>query len=200
MKPTTILLFCIAFMQNIIIFSQENLTDSKGLKQGTWIYSKTDTVTSNVMLVRSENTAATQKAPEKKAMKFVLESGNYIDNKRNGDWVINYYKKGEPDNYKIYSVTYSNDSIKKIVSYYRDGKVKADISYQNNEPIGPFKVYYPDGQVHYEGSALKGVVFFKGTEYYISAGSYYNRPKNCNKQVLEKENIDIKTLLANHLK
>jgi antitoxin component YwqK of YwqJK toxin-antitoxin module len=180
----------------INVLSQTNTTDNKGMKQGNWVYTTTDTVKPSVVLIRSDNTSASQKAPEKRVMTFVLENGNYTDNKRNGEWIINYYKKGEPDNYKLYTVTFRNDSIIRIVSVFRDGKVKGDISYLNNEPIGTFKIYYPDGQIKADGVALKGAPFFKGTEYYTSAGSYYNRPKNFNKELLEKENVNIKSILV----
>jgi hypothetical protein len=69
-----------------------NLTDSKGLKQGRWIHTKTDF------------------APEDSIYKGV-EEGSYKNGKRDGVWSVTIYKFGSQS---TYTVLYRNGTLQKL--------------------------------------------------------------------------------------
>ena len=148
-----------------------NYVDSRGKKQGNWIYYKYDTVfliTDTIPLPRdNNNTVNVQSDPinwdslhmDTLINKYVHKRGSFRNDKKTGIW-------------KIYTDRY----------YYTDhqniepGVIKYEIPFKNDKINGTVKTYYPTGSMKSELNFVKGIITGE-IKYYDKTGFLKYRGK-----------------------
>lgn len=160
--------FCI----NYITYQDDkiNQKDSKGRKEGKWIYYGKD------------------RPQEGYPIEGKVEEGYYKEDRKEGVW-IKYHNDGVTPRLKgvyvnnrpkgSYTKFYANGKIKEIGSFeknqyedslkrfHENGELEYEAKYnENGKEQGKVKFYYPNGQIEFEYTAQNGITTGKATRYY----------------------------------
>ena len=105
-----------------------NIIDGNNLKQGHWIYYND-----------------VKKLPDYRPNQKV-EEGDYIDNRKNGNWIAYY------SNDKVkHELTYQNNRPNGYaIFYHKNGNKSEEGIWKNNKWVGEYKYYYENGQIAYD--------------------------------------------------
>lgn len=193
MRIIIILLFISSFIIHPnSIFGQSSFPDSvnnivNGLKEGYWqtfkkfyvIIRKYD-ITCSVQITEDSieyNSVKPDKNTDLDQIYCLNKEGFFINGKKNGIW--KYYNCSKDFNYNprnnnkdtikgklLYQLIFTEDSINGILtSFFPTGKIKSEVTFINNTPIGKIQCYFEDGKTYISGEIKKNEKFFFGDEY-----------------------------------